>query len=92
MPVEEIIKDMKKQDKIIIDALKEKQKLYEQLASAGNEDYDWISVKQAARILDISEGVIYYKINNGELQTKRIKSAIRVRKSEILAIDDKYNA
>ena len=58
MPVEEIIKELKKQDKIITEAQKEKMKLYELLENAG------------------------------ELETKHIKSAVRVRKSEILKIND----
>lgn len=89
MPVEEIIKELKKQDKIISLAQLEKERLYKQLENAGADEYDWISVKQASRILGVSECLIYQKINSGKLQTKRINTAIRIRKSEILEIDDK---
>ena len=90
MPVEEIIKELKKQDRIIDDALKAKKELYEKLESAGKEDYDWISVQAAAKLIDVSVYTIYNKINAGALKTKHINSAIRVSKKEVLGIDDKY--
>ena len=89
MPVEEIIKELRRQDKVINDALANKQLLYEQLAKAGTEDYDWITVLTASEILGVSVGTIYNKINAGELNTKRIKTSVRVSKKEILAINDK---
>ena len=88
MPVEEIIKELKKQDKIISEAQKEKMKLYELLENAGAEEYDWITVQAAAKIIGVSICTIYNKVNAGELETKHIKSAVRVRKSEILKIND----
>lgn len=92
MPVEEIIKELKKQDRIIDDALKAKKELYAKLETAGKEDYDWISVQAAAKLIDVSVYTIYNKINSGTLKTKHINSAIRVSKKEILQIDDKYEA
>ena len=88
MPVEEIIKELKRQDEIISQAIKNKKELYAKLESAGTEDYDWISVQTAANILGVSVCTVYNKINAGELHTKHIKSSVRVRKSEIIAIDD----
>ena len=92
MPVEEIIKELKKQDRIIDEAQKTKKELYQKLESAGKEDYDWISVQAAAKLIDVSVYTIYNKINRGALKTKHINSAIRVSKKEILQIDDKYEA
>lgn len=92
MPVEEIIKELKKQDRIIDEAQKTKKELYQKLESAGKEDYDWISVQAAAKLIDVSVYTIYNKINSGTLKTKHINSAIRVSKKEILQIDDKYEA
>lgn len=89
MPVEEIIKEIKRQDKIIDDAQATKKELYQQLDRAGDEEYDWISVQRAARILDVSVGTIYNKINTGKLQIRHIESAVRVKRSEVMAIDDK---
>ena len=92
MSVEEIIKELKKQDKIIDDAQKTKRELYAKLERAGNEDYDWITVQTAARLIDVSVCTIYNKINAGSLKTKHIGSAVRVSKKEVLEIDDKYGA
>ena len=92
MPVEEIIKELKKQDRIIDDAQKVKKELYAKLESAGNEDYDWITVQTAARLIDVSVCTIYNKINARALKTKHIGSAVRVSKQEVMAIDDKYGA
>lgn len=88
MPVEEILKEIKRQDKIIDEAQKAKRSLYEKLENAGSEDYDWISVQSAAKLIDVSVCTIYTKINNGKLNTKHICSSVRVSKSEVLAIDD----
>ena len=89
---EEIIEEIRKQEKIINEAQRVKEGLYQKLIESGTEGYDFISVKQAARILDVSLGTIYHKINRGELKTKHIGSSIRVSKSEILQIDDKYKS
>lgn len=89
MPVEEIIKEIKKQDAIIDGAQAIKKGLYQKLLDAGTEEFDLITVKEAARILDVSLATIYSKINNGQLRTRHICSSVRVYKSEILKIDDK---
>ena len=92
MPVEEIIRELKKQDKIIDEAQKTKRELYQKLESCGAEEYDWITVQAAAKLIDVSVYTIYNKINCGALKTKHIGSSIRVSKKEILEIDDKYGA
>lgn len=92
MPVEEIIKELKRQDKIIDEAQKTKRELYQKLESCGAEEYDWITVQAAAKLIDVSVCTIYNKINCGALKTKHIGSSIRVSKKEILEIDDKYGA
>ena len=92
MPVEEIIKELKKQDRIIDDAQKVKKELYAKLESAGKEEYDWRTVQTAARLIDVSVYTIYNKINAGALKTKHIGSAVRVSKQEVMSIDDKYGA
>ena len=89
MPVEEIIKEIKKQDEIIDQAQQKKKELYNKLDRAGLEDYDWITVQKAARISSISASTLYYKINRGELQTKYIGSSVRIRESEVLTINDR---
>ena len=90
MPVEEIIRELKKQDKIIDEAQKTKRELYQKLESCGKEEYDWITVQAAAKLIDVSVCTIYNKINSGALKTKHINSSVRVSKKQILEIDDKY--
>ena len=89
MPVEEIVSEIRKQEKIINEAQKVKESLYQKLLNSGTEDFDLISVKEAARILNVSVCTLYNKINAGQLKTKHIGSSIRVYKSELLQIDDR---
>lgn len=84
MPVEEIVTEIRKQEKIINEAQKAKESLYQQLLNSGTEDFDFISVKEASRILDVSLGTIYNRINSGELKASRIGTLIRVSKSDLL--------
>ena len=86
MPVEEIISEIRKQEKIINDAQKTKESLYQKLLDSGTEGFDLISVKEAARILGVSLGTIYNRINNGELKSRKIGSVIRVSKSDLLKL------
>ena len=86
MPVEEIISEIRKQEKIINDAQKTKESLYQKLLNSGTEDFDLISVKEASRILNVSLGTIYNRINNGELKSRKIGSVIRVSKSDLLKL------
>ena len=84
MPVEEIISEIRKQENIINEAQKTKETLYQKLLDSGTEGFDLISVKEASRILGVSLGTVYNKINSGEFKAKRIGSVIRVFKSDIL--------
>ena len=84
MPVEEIISEIRKQERIINDAQKTKESLYQKLLNSGTEDFDLISVKEASRILGVSLGTVYNLVNSGELKSKRVGSVIRVFKSDIL--------
>lgn len=88
-PVEEIISEIRKQERIINDAQKTKESLYQKLLNSGTEDFDLISVKEASRILGVSLGTVYNKINSGEFKAKRIGTVIRVFKSDILGITEK---
>lgn len=49
-----------------------------------------ISVKQAANMLGVSEGMIRHKINSGQLSKVYIGSCLRVKTEEVMAINDKY--
>lgn len=89
MPVEEIISEIRKQDDLIRDAMKKRDELLHQLEETDSESYDWLSVKKAAEVLQVSLGMIYKRIDKGDLQVKYIGSKKFVKKSEIFAINDK---
>lgn len=91
MPIEELINEYEKQEKIILSALKNQKEILAQIESSKDEEYDWISVKSAAQKLEISLPVLYNKINKGELSVKYIESKKYVKKSELFKINDKYS-
>lgn len=90
MPVEEIIRGIERQREIILRALREQDRLVESLRNADREAYDWMSVKAAADMLDVSPCVIYARINSRRLTVKHIGAKKFVKKSEVTAIDDRY--
>lgn len=88
MSLEDIVREIRRQEKIINSAQAEKDRLYDKLLMSGDEDFDLISVKEASRLLGVSYGTVYNKVNSGELAHRRIGSAIRVFRSEVVKIDD----
>lgn len=92
MPVEEIINEIKKQDALIFSAMKERERLMEKLESADSDNYDWLSVKRAADIMQVSVCAIYKKIDTGLLTAKHIGAKKFVKKSEVFAMNDRYKA
>lgn len=89
MPVEEILEKIELQRKVITVALNETDRLVKELGKSHFEEYDWISVKEASRLLDVSINVVYNKINAKELDVKYIGSKKFVRRSQIVAINDR---
>lgn len=69
-----------------------KNALIESLRHLGEEDWDWIPIKQASILLSMSDSFVYQKANEGKISSKYIGSGLRVRRSEIMEIDDKYPA
>ena len=69
-----------------------KNELIESLRHVGEEGWDWIPVKDAAKLLTMSDSYVYQRINKGNLSNKYIGSDVRVRRSEIMEINDKYSA
>lgn len=92
MAVEDIVAEIRRQERIINAAQKEKERLYDRLLSCDDEDYELISVKEAAKKLSVSLSTVYEMVRSGRIKAKYIGSAIRVYKSEVMAIDDKYQA
>lgn len=78
---EEIIREIQKQERIINNAQKSKEELYQKLLSA--KESNSLTVKQASELLNCSVGLIYKKINSGELKAQKIGSAIRVSKTDL---------
>lgn len=83
MQIEEIVSQIRKQERIINDAQKTKEQLYEQLLEADEKNYDLITVKQASRMLNVSVGLIYQKITSGDIKAQRIGSAIRLSRKAV---------
>lgn len=90
MQVQLAIQEIKRQQSIIDNANAKIRELTESLAKGTSEDFDWITVKEGARILKCSMPLIYQKINEGKLSVKHINSRKYVKLSELKSIDDKY--
>lgn len=67
MPVEEIIKELSEQKKIIADAQKKQNELVEALISANEKEWDLISVNKASQKSGLSVTTIYRLINTKKL-------------------------
>ena len=61
----------------------------QELKSMTDEEWDWVSVKRGAEILDISIQILYRKINAGLIPTRHIGSKTYIQVSELKKIDDK---
>lgn len=71
---------------------KRRDELLQMLSSLPEEEWDWIPISEAARMIGRSAGFVYKLVNKGKLETKHIGSCVNVRKSELLAYDDKYES
>ena len=63
--------------------------LEKQLMNMPQEDWDWVSVKRASAIADLSSATIYSKINSHLLECRRVNSKIFVRLSQLEKINDR---
>lgn len=90
MPVEEILTKIDKQRESILLALYETDKLVKELKDSNVEQYDWISVKEASKLMDVSVNAIYNKINLGYLDVKHFGGKKFIKRSQITVIDDDY--
>lgn len=91
MPIDEILEEIDRQRNVIIKAMSVQDELVKKIRNADKSQYDWLSVKSAAELVGVTAAVIYSKINSGELECKHICSKKFVRKSQLLAIDDRYS-
>lgn len=90
MPVEEIIKELNEQKKIISSAQKRQSELEDLLISAKDEDWDLISVSKAAQKSGLSYTTIYRFIQSGKLKCVHKGSLKYVSNKELEALDCKY--
>lgn len=90
MPVEEIIKELNEQKKIIISAQKKQEELLNALVSAKDTDWDLMTVQKAAEKSGLSVPTIYRFIDSGKLNCVHKGSRKYVSSRELESIDDKY--
>lgn len=92
MTKEEILSEISKKNKIIAETTLCITELTEKLKNMSSEDSDWVSVKEASLILKVCTSTIYNLINAGRLECKHVGAKKFVKKTELLAIDDRYRA
>lgn len=91
MPIDELIREYEEQAKVVDGALARQRDLIRRMRAASEEQSDWVTVKEAASIAKVSIQSIYRDINTGRLsKIKHYRSKKYVSRSELLAIDDKY--
>ncbi len=90
MPVEMIIKKIRVQEQIILEAMKVKEGLLEDLENAKKPDYDWVTISEASRYVKISIPTVYKLINDGRLKKIRhVGSKKFISLKEITELNDK---
>lgn len=88
MGVENILEEIEKEQRAIINASKNINALLKELRLAPFGDYDFIPVKIASEKIGVSNCWIYNKINNGQLKAIRKGAKIMVSAKEVMAIND----
>ena len=89
-PVTELINELKALDREELDIQRRRGELLKAIEDSDSESWDWVSVRDASRIVGMSVGYIYTKINSGSLETRHLGRCVFVRKSQVMSIDDKY--
>lgn len=90
MPVEEIIKQIEEQKKIITTAQKKQDELMRTLYKANEKDWDLVSVTKASEKSGLSKATIYRFINSGKLRCIHKGSKKYVSNSELEKLDCGY--
>lgn len=88
--VSELLSELKKIEKEEADIHRRRMDILKAIDDADHESWDWVSVIEAAKIIGVSVGFIYTRINSGSLNTKHLGRLVYVKKSEVMAIDDRY--
>lgn len=90
MPVEEIIKELGEQGRIIDEALKKREELIGQLVEAKDESWDLMSVQKASEKSGLSAAMIYRLINSGKISCVHKGARKYVSSRQLESLDDKY--
>lgn len=89
MPVEEIIKELDEQKRIILAAQKKQSELMDALISANDKEWDYISVSKAAAKSGLSASTIYRFIQSGKLKCIHKGSLKYVSSNELERLDER---
>lgn len=87
MPVEEIIKELDEQSRLIESAQKKQKELMNQLISANDKDWDLMSVPKASQKSGLSISTIYRLINSGKLKCVHKMSVKYISSKELESLD-----
>ncbi len=88
-PIECLVSEIKSELSEMENSKKRITDLLSSLEKSVTGNYDWVSVKKAGAILDVSLPLIYRKIAKGVLNVKYIGAKQFVRLSELEQINDK---
>lgn len=88
-PTETIITDIESKLTMVSYFKDDISNLVDELKNAPKEAWDWVSVKKASEIIDVSVATVYARVNAGRLTARHIESKTFVKLSEVMAIDDK---
>lgn len=86
----ELLKEMESERKKIQNSAKRLGELQAELDKCDMEEWDWISVPTASKLINVNVQSIYNKINKAELRVKYFGAKMFVSKKEILNLNDSY--
>lgn len=86
--VEDTICEIEKNNATIGNLLKENQNLARELRERTDEDWDWVSVATASKFWNITQAMIYQRINRGQLNCRKFGNKTYVSMKDIKAIND----
>ena len=91
--IEQVIDEIKKNNIVMANLLKENVKLAQELEDRPDEEWDWIPLSTASKILNISYPNVFNRYQSGKFKkVRRIGNKIYVSMAEIKQIDDKVGA
>lgn len=86
--IEDCLEELDKKNRAIEKLLGETKALVKEIRARPDEDWDWVSVQTASKKLDVSQAMIYQRLNRGQLESKRFGGKIFVSLKELKAVND----